>query len=74
MTKRLAYPLEDVLAGAGVRCIYGVSGDSLGCITDAIRAKKQVEWIAVGEEDNVQRSDNCQRVRKRGLRDRAQSC
>jgi pyruvate dehydrogenase (quinone) len=36
--KKVADLLVDVLAEAGVRRIYGVSGDSLNGITDSIRA------------------------------------
>jgi pyruvate dehydrogenase (quinone) len=43
--RKLADLLVDVLAEAGVRRIYGVSGDSLNGITDSIRAKKQIQWI-----------------------------
>ena len=35
--KKVADLLLDVLAEAGVRQIYGVSGDSLNGITDSIR-------------------------------------
>lgn len=45
MVKRnVAELLMDVLAQAGVRRMYGVSGDSLNGVTEAIRAKKQVQW------------------------------
>ena len=43
--KRVADLLVDVLAEAGVRQIYGVSGDSLNGITDSIRSKKELQWI-----------------------------
>jgi len=36
--------LADVLADAGVKQIYGVSGDSLNGITDAIREHKRIQW------------------------------
>src|SRR6202048_4356503 len=51
MAKKIAELLVDVLAEAGVRQIYGVSGDSLNGITDAIRAKKQIQWISVRHEE-----------------------
>jgi pyruvate dehydrogenase (quinone) len=38
--KKVADLLVDVLAEAGVRWIYGVSGDSLNGITASIRAKE----------------------------------
>jgi len=51
MAKKIAELLVDVLAEAGVRQMYGVSGDSLNGITDAIRAKKQIHWIHVRHEE-----------------------
>jgi hypothetical protein len=45
--KKVADLLVDVPAEAGVRRIYGVSGDSLNGIMDSIRAKKQFQWIHV---------------------------
>src|SRR6202167_1391665 len=51
--KRVADLLVDVLAEAGVRRIYGVSGDSLNGITDSIRATKQLEWIHVRHEETA---------------------
>ena len=36
MAKKVADLLVEVLAGAGVRRIYGVSGDSLNGITDSM--------------------------------------
>jgi pyruvate dehydrogenase (quinone) len=51
--KKVAELLVDVLAEAGVQRIYGVSGDSLNGITDAIRAKKQIQWIHVRHEETA---------------------
>jgi pyruvate dehydrogenase (quinone) len=48
--KRVADLLVEVLAEAGVRQVYGVSGDSLNGITDSIR-KKQIQWIHVRHEE-----------------------
>src|ERR1700730_2358602 len=45
--------LVDVLAEAGVRRMYGVSGDSLNGLTDAIRSKKQLQWIHVRHEETA---------------------
>src|ERR1700694_4503908 len=45
--------LVDVLAEAGVRRMYGVSGDSLNGVTDAIRAKRQLQWIHVRHEETA---------------------
>jgi pyruvate dehydrogenase (quinone) len=51
--KKVADLLVEVLADAGVRQIYGVSGDSLNGITDSIRAKKQIQWIHVRHEETA---------------------
>jgi len=51
--KKVADLLVDVLAEAGVRQIYGVSGDSLNGITDSIRAKEQIQWIHVRHEETA---------------------
>jgi len=51
--KRVADVLVDVLAEAGVRQIYGVSGDSLNGITDSIRAKEYLQWIHVRHEETA---------------------
>ena len=49
--KKVADLLVDVLAEAGVRRIYGVSGDSLNGITDSIRATGQLDWIHLRHEE-----------------------
>jgi len=51
--KKVAELLVDVLAEAGVRQIYGVSGDSLNGITDSIRAKERIQWIHVRHEETA---------------------
>src|SRR3979411_2187330 len=43
----------DVLAAVGVRRMYGVSGDSLNGVTDAIRANQQLQWIHVRHEETA---------------------
>jgi pyruvate dehydrogenase (quinone) len=53
MAKRIADLLVDVLAEAGVQRIYGVTGDSLNGITDAIRAKGQLEWVHLRHEETA---------------------
>src|SRR6202163_2381407 len=45
--------LVDVLAEAGVRRVYGVSGDSLNGITEAIRADERIKWIHVRHEETA---------------------
>lgn len=39
------------LAEAGVKRIYGVTGDSLNGITDAVRRNQQIEWMHVRHEE-----------------------
>ena len=51
--KRVADLLVDVLAEAGVRRVYGVSGDSLNGITDSIRTNKQIQWVHVRHEETA---------------------
>src|ERR1700732_5188711 len=51
--KKVAELLVDVLAEAGVQRIYGVSGDSLNGITDAIRANGKIQWIHVRHEETA---------------------
>jgi pyruvate dehydrogenase (quinone) len=51
--KKVADLLVDVLAKAGVRQIYGVSGDSLNGITDAIRRHEHLRWIHLRHEETA---------------------
>ena len=51
--KRVAELLVDVLAEAGVRRIFGVSGDSLNGITESIRAKGQLDWVHLRHEETA---------------------
>src|ERR1700736_3872994 len=53
MAKRVADLLVDVLADAGVRRIYGVSGDSLNGITDSIRERQDIQWVHVRHEEGA---------------------
>src|SRR6202453_3694439 len=43
--------LVETLAAAGVERVYGVSGDSLNGITDAIRKQKGIQWIHMRHEE-----------------------
>jgi len=51
MPKNVAELFIDVLVNAGVRRIYGVAGDSLNGITDAIRVRDDLHWIHVRHEE-----------------------
>ena len=43
--------LIDTLVLAGVKRVYGLAGDSLNGITDAIRRNKKVDWMHVRHEE-----------------------
>ncbi|MDN5844866.1 MAG: ubiquinone-dependent pyruvate dehydrogenase [Candidatus Nitrosocosmicus sp.] len=55
MTKRVADIIVDSLIESGVRRIYGVSGDSLNGITDAVRerGKEKISWVHVRHEETA---------------------
>src|SRR5258708_6990464 len=53
MAKKVADLLVDVLAEAGTRRIYGVSGDSLNGITDSIRVRRDIQWVHVRHEETA---------------------
>jgi len=53
MAEKVADVLVQVLAESGVNRIYGVSGDSLNGITDAIRARENLQWIHVRHEETA---------------------
>jgi pyruvate dehydrogenase (quinone) len=47
----VAESLVRTLVVAGVKRIYGIVGDSLNGITDAIRREKSIQWIHVRHEE-----------------------
>src|SRR5205807_2882876 len=47
----VAESLAKTLVEAGVKRIYGIVGDSLNGITDAIRREKTIQWIHVRHEE-----------------------
>src|SRR5579871_934432 len=51
MSKTVAELTLEVLARAGVQRIYGIGGDSLNGLTDAIRRQKQIQWIHMRHEE-----------------------
>ena len=53
MTPRVADLLIDALIQAGVKRVYGVSGDSLNGITDSIRRRENIRWIHVRHEETA---------------------
>src|SRR6202795_1019007 len=53
MSRTIAEDLVDTLAQAGVRRIYGIVGDSLNPVTDAIRRSGKVQWVHVRHEETA---------------------
>jgi pyruvate dehydrogenase (quinone) len=47
----VADQFAETLAAAGVKRIYGIVGDSLNGITDAIRRQGRIEWLHVRHEE-----------------------
>ena len=52
-TKQVAELLVETLALAGVKRIYGVAGDSLNGITDAIRKRDDIRWAPMRHEETA---------------------
>ncbi len=50
-TAKIAKIIVDTLESVGVKRIYGVPGDSLNGITDAIRTCKSVDWVHMRNEE-----------------------
>jgi hypothetical protein len=50
-TAKIAKIIVETLASIGVKRIYGVPGDSLNGITDAIRTNDSVAWIHKRNEE-----------------------
>ncbi|MDQ0472686.1 ubiquinone-dependent pyruvate dehydrogenase [Labrys wisconsinensis] len=51
MAETVADQFAATLAAAGVKRIYGVVGDSLNGLTDALRRQGRIEWIHVRHEE-----------------------
>ncbi|NBD13817.1 MULTISPECIES: ubiquinone-dependent pyruvate dehydrogenase [Corallococcus] len=51
MKKTVADQFAEVLALAGVKRIYGVVGDSLNALTEALRKRGDIEWVAMRNEE-----------------------
>src|SRR3984957_12590913 len=51
MSRKVADQFVETLAAAGVKRIYGVVGDSLNGITDALRRHGEIEWVHVRHEE-----------------------
>jgi len=53
MAQTVAEILIDTLAHIGVRQVFGVVGDALNPLTDAIRRQKVIEWVGVRHEEGA---------------------
>src|ERR1700677_3472774 len=53
MSRTVAEDLVGTLADAGVQRIYGIVGDSLNPITDALRRSKKIQWVHVRHEETA---------------------
>ncbi len=51
MTQTAAHLFAEVLHTAGVRRIYGVVGDSLNGVTEALRERGDIDWVHVRHEE-----------------------
>jgi hypothetical protein len=51
VTRTVAEHLVDTLAQAGVKRVYGVVGDSLNPVSDAIRRSGKINWVGVRHEE-----------------------
>src|SRR5471032_1139787 len=51
MSVTVAEQFVEVLVAAGVKRVYGIVGDSLNGLTEAIRRHKEIEWIHVRHEE-----------------------
>ncbi len=53
MSRTVAEDLVDTLTKAGVQRIYGIVGDSLNPVTDAIRRNGKIQWVHVRHEETA---------------------
>jgi pyruvate dehydrogenase (quinone) len=51
MAKTVADQFAETLAAAGVKRIYGIVGDSLNGLSDALRRQGKIEWVHVRHEE-----------------------
>jgi pyruvate dehydrogenase (quinone) len=51
MARTIADQFAETLAAAGVKRIYGIVGDSLNGLTDAIRRQGKIDWVHVRHEE-----------------------
>src|SRR5262249_17362247 len=53
MSRTIAEQLVATLTRAGVKRIYGIVGDSLNPVTDAVHRNRELEWIHVRHEETA---------------------
>jgi len=53
MPPTVAEELVDGLTQAGVQRMYGIVGDSLNPVTDAIRRRDKIRWVHVRHEETA---------------------
>jgi len=51
MAATVAEQFAETLAAAGVKRVYGIVGDSLNGLTDALRRQGKIEWVHVRHEE-----------------------
>ncbi|MGH8372054.1 MAG: thiamine pyrophosphate-dependent enzyme [Gammaproteobacteria bacterium] len=51
MSTTLAEQMVEIIAAAGIKRIYGVTGDSLNLFNDAIRRDGRIKWVHVRHEE-----------------------
>jgi pyruvate dehydrogenase (quinone) len=51
MARTIADQFAETLVAAGVKRVYGIVGDSLNGLTDAVRRQGKVEWVHVRHEE-----------------------
>jgi len=51
VARTVADQFVEILVRAGVKRVYGIVGDSLNGITDALRRQREIEWIHVRHEE-----------------------
>src|SRR6202142_1962126 len=49
--RTVAHQFAATLAAAGVKRIYGIVGDSLNGLTDAIRRQGKIQWVHLRHEE-----------------------
>src|ERR1700683_2877071 len=53
MSRTVAENLVNALVGSGVQRIFGIVGDSLNPVTDAIRRSNKIRWVDVRHEETA---------------------